>query len=201
MKQLITGLNHEKLFCRIGYAYLAFFILLTGSYLIGYLFLPEGIMQHFPSPALTFLEGNHSFSTLFFSTLGYNLFILMLIIGMNLFRVKQFTFGYLPLYANTVILGFFAGTNSFSGGVSSYSLEGWLMFARIGFLEFSAYILGCAATVGLVMFHSEKWRGESFTRIRGWSQLRLKRGEVGVLFIAVALLIMGAYNEWTMIGQ
>jgi len=115
---------------------------------------------------------------------------------MNHLRVRRFTFGYLPLYANTALMGLFAGTNSFSGGISTYTLRGWLAFLQIGFLEFSAYILGCAATVGLAMFHADRWRGEQFRRIRGWRTLPLSRQEIAVMVVALILLVFGAFNEW-----
>jgi len=133
-------------------------------------------------------------------TATYNLFALLLIVGMNHFRVGRFTLGYLPLYANTVLMGLFAGTNSFSGGVSTYTLEGWLMFLRIGFLEFSAYILVCAATVGLAMFHADRWRGEQFKTIRGLRDVRLSKQELVLALVALGLLIAAAYNEWKYIG-
>ena len=75
-----------------------------------------------------------------------------------------------------------------------------MMFLQIGFLEFSAYILGCAATVGLAMFHADRWRGSPFERTRGWKDLSLSKEELVVLLIAMVLLIIAAYNEWKYVG-
>ena len=200
MKRILLGLGHDKLSLRVGYAFLCFFALLAISYAFGLLFLPEGIMKTLPLPALTFFEGEQSFSSLFARTLGYNLLVLFFIVGMNVFRVRRFTFGYLPLYANTVLMGLFAGTNSFSGCISTYTFEGWMMFLRIGFLEFSAYILGCAATVGLAMFHADRWRGEQFKRILGFREVTLSTQEIVVLFVALGILIVAAFNEWKYVG-
>ena len=200
MERILQGLGHDKLSLRVGYAYLCFFILLALTYAFGLLLLPEGVMRALPLPSLTFFEGEQSFSSLFARTVAWNLFALLLIVGMNHFRVRRFTLGYLPLYANTLLMGLFAGTNSFSGGISTYTLEGWLMFLRIGFLEFSAYILVCAATVGLAMFHADRWRGEQFKRIRRLRDMRLSKQELVLALVALGLLIVAAYNEWKYVG-
>jgi hypothetical protein len=200
MERILQSLGHDKLSLRVGYAYLCFFVLLALAYAFGLLFLPEGVMRTLPLPSLTFFEGKQLFSSLVVRTVGYNLFALLLIVGMNHFRVRRFTLGYLPLYANTLLMGLFAGTNSFSGGISTYTFEGWMMFFRIGFLEFSAYILVCAATVGLAMFHADRWRGEQFKRIRRLSDVRLSTQELVVVLIALGMLIVAAFNEWKCVG-
>lgn len=200
MENFLRNLSHDNLWVRIEYAYLFFFLLLALAYAFGFLFLPEGIMKEIPFPALMAFEEKESFLSLVIKTLVYNLFMLSLIMGLNLYRVRSLTFGYLPLYANTVVLGLFAGTNSFSGGVSTYTLEGWLLFLQIGFLEFSAYIFACAATVNLAMFHAERWRGENFKKIRGFKEIRLSKNELVFLLIAFGLLITAALNEWRYIS-
>lgn len=200
MERILQGLCHDDVWARVGYAYLCFFILLALTYAFGLLFLPEGIMSALPLPSLTLFEGEQSFSSLVTRTVAYNLFALLLIAAMNHFRVRRFTFGYLPLYANTVLLGLFAGTNSFGGGISTYTIEGWMMFLRIGFLEFSAYILVCAATMGLAMFHADRWRGEQFRRLRRFSEIKLSTQELIVVLVALGLLIIAAFNEWKSVG-
>ena len=200
MKRILQGLGHANLWQRVGYAYLCFFIILALTFTFAFLFLPEGVLRTLPLPSLTFLEGEQSFSSLFVRTVAYNLFALLLIVGMNHFRVHRFTFGFLPLYTNTFLMGLFAGTNSFSGSISTYTIEGWLMFLRIGFLEFSAYILICAATVGLAMFHADRWRGDQFKRIRRLRDMRLSKQELLLASVSLGLLIVAAYNEWKHFG-
>ena len=198
MKRFLEGLGDDNLWTRVGYAYLGFFVLLALAYAVGWLFLPEGGMRDLPLPSLAFFEGAQALPTLVVRTAVYNLLALAFVVAMNHLRVGRFTFGYLPLYANTVLMGLFAGTNSFSGGVSTYTLEGWTVFLRIGFLEFSAYLLACAATVNLAMFHADRWRGEPFRRIREFGAVRLSRQEVAVVLVALGLLVVAAYNEWKM---
>ena len=196
MKNFLRNLCHESLWVRIGYAFVFFFVFLALAYTFGFLFLPEGIMKELPLPSLMVFKEKESFLSSFIKTLVYNLFMLSIIIGSNHYRVRSLTFGYLPLYANTIIMGLFAGTNSFSGGISTYTLDGWLLFLQIGFLEFSAYILACAATVNLAMFHAERWRGERFQKIRRFKDVRLSKHEILFLLISLTILAVAALNEW-----
>ncbi len=196
MKNLIKNLSHESLWVRTGYAFMFFFTFLALAYAFGFLFLPEGIMKELPLPSVMIFEEKESLLSSFTKTLVYNLFMLGLIVGMNHYRVRSFTLGYLPLYANTVMMGLFAGTNSFSGGISAYTMEGWLLFLQIGFLEFSAYIFACVATVNLAMFHAERWRREKFRKIRRFKEVKLSKYELLFLLVSLILLVVAAFNEW-----
>ena len=199
MIALSRFLGHQRLGVRLATAYLLFFGLLAGSYALG-LLLPEGALRHLPLPSSALLGETGSPLLLAVQTLGYNLFLLLLILGANHFRIGHFTLGYLPLYANVILLGLFAGSDSFAGGVSSRNLEGWLLFLRVGFLEFSAYILACAATVPLAMFHADRWRGESFRRLRRFQDVRLSWQEWACLLLALGLLALAAVSEWILFG-
>lgn len=196
MKNFIRNLCHESLWVRTGYGFMFFFAFLVFAYTFGFLFLPEGIMKELPLPSLMVFKEKESFLSSFIKTLVYNLFVLGLIIGSNHYRVQKLTFGYFPIYANTIIMGLFAGTNSFSGSISTYTLEGGILFLKIGFLEFSAYIFACVSTVNLAMFHAERWRGEKFKKIRGFKDVRLSKHEILFLLISLILLVVAAFNEW-----
>ena len=196
MKDIIGNLSHNNIWIRAGYAYLFFFTLLASSYTFGFLFMPEGIMKEIPFPSLMVFEEMDPFLSLLFKTIVINTYALIIIIVGNHLRVRSFTFGYLPLFTNTVFMGLFAGTNSFSGTISAYSLKGLWMFLQIGFLEFSAYIIVCAATVNLAMYHAEKWHGEKFKKIRSFWEFHLSKLELIFLLIAFVLLAFAAFNEW-----
>ncbi len=196
MKNISGNLSHDNLWIRSGYAFLYFFAFLALAYAFGFLILPEGVMKELPIPALMVFQAEASFFSSFIKTAAYNSFMLLVIIGMNLYRVRSLTLGNFPLYTNTVIMGLFAGTNSFSGDVSTFTLEGWLLFLQNGFLEFSAYILACAATVRLAVFHAKRWRGEKFKKIREFKEIRLSKLELLFQLIAFGLLAIAALNEW-----
>ncbi|RMF62079.1 MAG: hypothetical protein D6743_12655 [Calditrichaeota bacterium] len=197
---LLDGLYHENLWYRMARAYFAFFFLLAAAYFFAFFLLPEGCLKDLPIPSSALLGETGSLLSLRLKTLGYNLLVLGVIVCANHFRVRQFTFGYLPLLADTVILGLFAGSNSFSGPVSAYSLKGWLLFLRIGFLEFSAYIFACVSTTKLAMYHAERWRGQQFRKVRKLKEIALTFQERLVLAISLILLFLAAFNEWSAIN-
>jgi len=153
-------------------------------------------MKKIPFGSTMVFRKETDFFQAFINTIIFNLFMIFIIIGVNHYRVKFFNFGYLPLYANTVLIGLFAGTNSFSGGVSTYTLKGWFLFLQIGFPEFLAYIFACTATTNLTMFYAEKWRGENFKKLRKFKQIKLSGQEIIFLLLSLILLLISAFNEW-----
>lgn len=185
---------------RIGYTFAVFFALFFFTYALGFLLLPEGILKEIPMLVDLVFGETASFPSSVTRTIAMNGFTFVLIIAMNLFRVRAFTFGYLPLYANTALMGLFAGTNSFEGSVSTYTLAGWRLFFHIGFVEFSAYVFACTATVGLAIFHAEQWRGEKFQRVRRLRDVRLSGSELALLLSGMGLLVLAAFNEWRNFG-
>ena len=196
MHNLINKLGERDWKVRVLYAFVFFFVLLALSYAVGFVLLPEGSLKKLPFPVFGVFKGQEAFASLFIKTLVYNIFMLAFIVLMNIFRVRSFTFGYLPLYANTIILGLFAGTNSFSGGISAYTTQGFLLFLRVGLLEFSAYILAATATVNFAMYYADKWRGDSFKKVKDLRDLKLSPQEVILLILAIILLVVAAFNEW-----
>lgn len=191
------NLSDERLLIRIGYGFLFFAIILVLGFIVGFLVLPEGILRGIPLPSLILLGTSDSLLITIIKTFVINtLFVLVPLIVLNHLRVRTFTFGYLYLFSQTFVMGLFAGTNSFGGGISAYTVEGWLLFFQIGFVEFSSYILFCVATVNLVMFHANRWRHEQFQRIRNFRDFQLSKSEILLLLIALGLLGLAAFNEW-----
>jgi len=195
------NLSHEKIWVRILFTYIIFFILLFSSIGIGFFLLPEGSLKEIPFLSLLAFEEETTLVNLIIQTLFYNSFLMLLIVLTNHYQVKSFNLGYLALFVNVVILGLFAGTNSFSGEVSTFSLEGWILFFQVGFLEFSAYILICCATVDLTMFRANKWRGEQFKKIRKFKEAHISKKGGLIILIAIILLIIAAINEWSFISS
>lgn len=195
------NLSHENPLIRISLTYIIFFLMLISSIGIGFFLLTEGIMKEIPFFSLVAFEQDTSLINLIIQTLLFNSIFIFLIILANHYQVRTFNFGYLPLFGNVIILGLFAGTNSFSGEISSYSPEGWIVFFQVGFLEFSAYILTCCATVNLKMFHANKWRGEKFEKIRNFKDVRLSKIEWSLLILAIILVFIAAMNEWFFLSR
>jgi len=190
------SLGSEDLARRVIAAFVLFVVLLLLSFAVGALILPTGAMSEIPFLSTLAFAGEESFASAVTKTLLINLFMTALIILANHCRVRDLNFGYLVIYANTVLMGLFAGTDSFAGGVSTFTLEGWLLFARIGLLEFSAYILICAATVPLTMYYADAWHGEDFRRTRTFRNISLNRSEAALIVLSLLLLLVAAVDEW-----
>ncbi len=191
-----SPLTDHNLAVRILSSYAVFVVLLSVTYIFGLYVLPEGALKDFPLVANVALGKEHTFVTQVLKTIAFNLMLVSMIIVANMFRVRSLPFGYLPIWANTAIMGLMAGSNSFSGSISSRTTYGWTMFLKIGFLEFSSYILACAATVGLTMFYADRWRGTRFRKVMRLKELKLTKSEVYLLILSLVLLILAAFNEW-----
>ncbi len=115
--------------------YTLFLILLFISYVIAHILLPEGALKNFPFLSSVSFKATTK-STKILNTFVLNMGMICIIIASNLFRVRNFSFGYLPLYANTVILGLFAGSNSFSGSISTQAQQEYSCFSESGSWSF-----------------------------------------------------------------
>ncbi len=195
LREWVRALGHPRLRVRLAAAFAGFVVLLLASYGLAAALLPPGALRAFPSPALGLPDARPRAAQVA-RTWAYNLFALAVVVAASHWRVGPFSFGYLPVYANTVLLGLFAGSDSFAGGVSARTWAGWWQFLGVGGLEFAAYLLAAAATARLAVFHADRWRGESFRRVRPWWPPRLTRAEALALGLAVLLLALAAAREW-----
>ncbi|MHA1246303.1 MAG: hypothetical protein ACTSPE_03185 [Candidatus Thorarchaeota archaeon] len=186
----------EDLARRVIAAFVLFVVLLLLSFAVGAFILLAGAMSEIPLLSVLAFAGEESLVSAVTKALLINLFMIALIMLANHCRVRDLNFGYLVIYANTVLMGLFAGTDSFAGGVSTFTLDGWLLFARIGLVEFSAYILICAATVPLTVYYADAWRGEDFRRTRNFRNVSLNRSEAALIVLSFLLLLVAAVNEW-----
>ncbi len=196
MKNPFNELGNDHPGIRFLNGFLIFILLLIIAYLLGYILIPEGALKDFPILVNFSINDSLSNAELILRTFAYNFLFTLLVITMNLFRVRRFPFGFLPFFANVFLLGLFAGSNSFSGEISSRNLEGLLYFFLIGFLEFMAYLLAASATASIHVYYSEKWRGEQFNKIRSLRDLRISRTEALMLVLALILLLVASINEW-----
>ena len=196
--QLITGpLTGRNLVVRVASSYAIFIVILSVAYIFGVYALPEGALKDFPLVSNLVFSKRSTLGLQVLKTVAFNLMVVSMVIAANLFRVRALPFGCLPIWANTVVMGLMAGSDSFGGSISSRTAYGSLMFLKIGFLEFSAYILACVATTGITMFYAERWRGVGFRKVARLKELKLTKSEMYLLLLSLALLILAAFNEWT----
>lgn len=133
--------------------------------------------------------------------LSFNLSFIAIIFGANFFQSYSFTLGYLYLYANTILISLFAGTNSFPSTVSPYTPGGRLIFLRIGLLEFYEYIFVRISTFWLVVYYTKKWLGKVIKKIRRFREINLLVQEFIYLPMALVPLFIVVFNKWKFTGS
>ncbi len=199
-------MNHQshftqaRLLARIIWAYAIYLCLVLLAFGIGYFLLPRGALLHTPWAALgAFANMQQSALAQFIATIGFNLgFVLVLGVGLNLQRVREFPTGYIFIFSAGIVSGLFAGTNSFtSQNISPYSWEGWIVAIRIQHLELLGYtvIVASTITVGLRDYSSWlPWKAKE-TRIQRWRDIHFTPQEKLGVIIGIAFLLLASYNE------
>jgi hypothetical protein len=192
---------------RFLWLYGVYALLNNASYLFGYYLLPEGFMRGSPQAAVGRAAARpESFWGELAVTLIFNLgWMAILAFVLNLNQVNGFPTGYILPVSLGISSGLIAGTNSFiASDLTQYNAwEGMAMGLSIGGLEMAAYILVLAATADLAMYQYRswwRWSGEyKPVKIRSFRELRLTKGEVIALVLALLLLLLAAVRETLMV--
>ena len=198
--QLAQKLTQRNVLKRVLWAYGINVVLGLVAFAVGYLFLPEGALRESPITIWGAVAAQQTdFWSEFLAIIGFNLGIVSLIgIVVNLQRVNGLPAGYVFIFVQGIIAGIIAGTNSFvSQIISPYTLEGWLVALRIGYLESLGYICIVAATVGVGLRDYTSWlpwRAKE-SKVKSWRDIRLSRQEIIWLIIGVLLVLVACYNE------
>jgi len=196
----------DSVFKRAMWLYGLHTVLSNGAYLLGFYFLPEGLMRGTPAVAV---GGEVAKISSFWSQLGLTLLINLgmaaaFVVVVNLIRVRRFPLGYLYPIAMGVVGGLISGTNSFAASnLTHYNAwEGMALGLSIGGLEMLGYVLAAATTANLTMYQYRswwRWRGEwKPTKVRRFRDLRLTRSEMITLALALLLFLVAAYRETAM---
>ena len=197
---LAQRLTQQNVLKRILWAYGIYVTISLVAFAIGYLLLPEGALR---GSAITIwgevVAQQTSFWLEFLIIIGFNLGIASLIgIVVNLQRVNGLPAGYVFIFVQGILSGIVAGTNSFVIQViSPYTLEGWLVALRIGYLEFLGYVCIVAATVGVGLRNYTSWLPwkAKEVKVKSWRDIRLSRQEIIWLVIGILLILVASYNE------
>jgi len=197
---LAQRLTQQNVLKRVLWAYGIYVTISLVAFAIGYLLLPEGALR---GSAITIwgevAAQQTSFWLEFLVIIGFNLGIASLIgIIVNLQRVNGLPAGYVFIFVQGILSGIVAGTNSFvSQVISPYTLEGWLVDLRIGYLEFLGYVCIVAATVGVGLRNYTSWLPwkAKEVKVKSWRDIRLSRQEIIWLVISILLILVASYNE------
>ena len=199
----LSPLSSNGVFKRAMWLYGLHTVLNNGTYLLGFYFLPQGVMRGSPQVGVGGMVAQaNSFWSQLALTLLFNLGVMVVIIVLcNLNRVRTVPVGYLIPIVLGITGGLISGTNSFAASdLTRYNAwEGLALGLSIGGLEMMAYVLVVAATANLTVYQYRswwRWSGEwQATQVRRFRDLRLTRAEVLTLAIAVLLFLVAAIKE------
>ncbi len=196
----------EHVVKRTLWLYGLYTVLSNAAFLIGYYWLPEGLLRDSPSTAAgQVVASASSFWGQFALTLLFNLgWVTVVCVLMNVNQVRGFPVGYLYPIPLAVVSGLIIGTNSFvASDLSRYNVrEGMALGLSIGNLEMLGYICIIAATVKLGIYQYRSWWrwGGDWKPVKtmNFRDVRFSRTETLFLMIGVLLIVIGAYRETAM---
>jgi hypothetical protein len=191
---------------RIFWLYGLYTVLSNAVFLIGYYWLPEGLLRDSPPTAAgQVVASTSSFWGQFGLTLLFNLgWVTVVCVLLNVNQVRGFPVGYVYPISLAVMTGLIAGTNSFvASDLSSYNArEGMALGLSIGNLEMLGYICVIASTVKLGIYQYRswwRWSGEwKPVKMMNFRDVRFSRTEILFLMVGVLLIVVGAYRETAM---
>lgn len=196
----------ESVFKRVVWLYGAYMLLNNAAYLVGYYWMPPGLMRNSPQTAAGRAAASAgSFEAELALTLLFNLgMVAFIAVLLNLNQVNGTPTGYVYPLALGLTGGLIAGTNSFAASdLSNYTVwEGMALSLSIGNLEMLGYICVIAATVRLGIYQYKswwRWSGEwKALTIGKLAEVRFDRYEVAFLVVGIALVVFAAYRETCM---
>ena len=188
---------------RAMWLYGAHTVLNNGAYLVGFYFLPEGLLRS--SPQVAVIGEVVARAGSFWRELGLTLLMNVVvqcgfIVVANLVRVKRLPVGYLLVMSLGLFGGLIAGTNSFAdSNLTDFDArQGMALGLSIGGLEMLGYALVAAATANLTMQQYSSWRRWNPDHRRRFRDLRLTRPELVTLAAALTLFLVAAWRETVM---
>lgn len=204
METTMSESRGDHVLKRAMWLYGAHTVLNNAAYLVGFYFLPEGLLRGSPQVAVVGEMVSRAGS--FWSELGLTLLMNVvvqcgLIVVANLVRVKRLPVGYLLVMALGLFGGLIAGTNSFAASnLTRYNAwQGMALGLSIGGLEMFGYALVAAATANLTVEQYSSWRKWKPDHRRRFRDLRLTRPELVILAIALTLFLVAAWRETAMV--
>jgi len=202
LRAMVNGVTSEKIWKRIFWMYVYFFLLLVPVTVLSYFLLPEGI-----------LRGKHPFTgfelspILWISILqifGYNLIFTLLTVSANLFarqsRVcpeKFVPMGYLAFWGITVTIALYLGTWSQEVVTTAPPLLHRLIRPfdighRAGLWELSGYLLAATTSFKFTLIYTD---GKKVIARRNWREVTMTKTEQILFALAFVLLMCGAFIE------
>jgi uncharacterized membrane protein SpoIIM required for sporulation len=203
LRKITDGVTDERIYRRIGWMVVSFFLLYVSVTVLSYYLLPEGILRG-KHPIISRLQFSPNVWVSTLQIFGYNLIPTTLIIAGNLLaqqsRLVEERFvpiGYTAFWGLTILFAVITGSWSFDVVIAAPPLHYRLvrMFDILhhsGLLEFSAYLLAAVVSFKFTLWYSDR---KKVIVSRKWRDVKLTQSEKVFLLIAFVLLFCGAYVE------
>jgi hypothetical protein len=192
--------KHENVFLRVLMLYGFYTLLSNSAFLIGYYFLPEGLVRGSPQAAAGRFAATGTFWSELALTLMFNLSVVAYCVLANLFKKFSFPLGNALPISLGISSGLIAGTNSFTSSdlkeINAY--DGAALSIGIGGIEMLAYILVVASTVGFGVYQYNRWWQWKAAKSMNLSDIRLSPSEIICFAGGIILLIIAACKETAM---
>jgi hypothetical protein len=183
-------LMHDRLLVRFGSLLGVIMIVFLGVWIIGYIFLPEGVLLG--KTATQALAGNDlaggSIYLEWLRIFSLNLGMIGLFVAANLLRASgNVPLGYVAVAVNTLMFGVIIGTNSFTISQGAKIPPSFGIFGSTGLYKIVAYVLAVAATGSISKYRLiGKW-GEKMSLPQLPSMIRERNVGVSLAIVILAL--------------
>ncbi|MGM0413745.1 MAG: hypothetical protein ACQEQP_01035 [Bacillota bacterium] len=192
LKKLFKSLDHDKILIRLVSLFYSGLILFFLSWILGYYFLPEGLLQNIRiinyitrDPSLLESAQEYIYYAVFY--IGVFGFILL---GNFIMKVRYFSYGYLIPLAWMVLYGLTVGTNSFLVPMDEVMAPSLAIFIQPGLYEILAASIMAVATYDLNIYYAESLTASS-KRVQEGNRPELNKiHQRGIITAVLVLLIV-----------
>lgn len=196
MGRVLSALTHYHPAPRALVAVAIAFGLWLGAWTISYLTIGEGALREVMSsrvPDDVFKPGPSLAMTIFWWNLAFG--VGSIVLG-SMFAIGRISLGYFAPWWWALGYGVALGTNSFVLTVpGKLAPDPSVLWQHIGGREILAYVLVAAALANIHVWRPRRWHDLTLSRVRAFTDLRLRPAELACLAGAVALLVWTANIE------
>ena len=188
--------NHDDVFVRFVSLWLLVATVFTLSWVVSYVFLPQGLLRGGNPVAEAEYAGSvgREFLTLF----GWNVAVSLIAVAANTLRSVNTPMGYVIEVVQAPRYGAIWGTGSLAIGTGERIVPSLaVLVERSGPMEITAIVAIVVSTRGLMLWHQQsgpRWK-EEFERVRSPREWSLDRREWAVLVGGYLLLAVACYRE------
>ncbi|WP_336133284.1 hypothetical protein [Natronomonas amylolytica] len=201
-KRIGRYVNHDSVLVRFVSLWVVVASVFTTSWVLSYLFLPQGLLRGGNPGAATGYAG--SITREFLWLFGWNVGISLIAVAANTLRSVNTPMGYVIEVVQAPYYGAVWGTGSLAIGTGERIAPSLaVLVERSGPMEITAFVAIVVATRGVMLWHQKsgpRWK-EQFEQVRSPRDWSLTRREWVLLIGGYLLLAVACYREAVAIAQ